>query len=100
MTDEDTLSQAAAKAARAQSLLGNELLTDAFAALEEAYTQAWRSTTVDDSAGREKLYLAVNIIGKVRDHLTTIVNDGKIAAAQLREIAQTAEREKRWQDVK
>jgi len=28
-----------------------------------------------------------------------VVNDGKLAAHQLRELAQTAEREKRWQDV-
>lgn len=98
--DEDTLSQATARAARAQSLLGDGLLSESFDTLEAAYTAAWRSTTVDDTAGREKLYLAINIIGKVRDHLTTVVNDGKLAASQLRDLAQTAEREKRWQDVR
>lgn len=97
--DEDKLAQAAAKAARAQALLGNELLDESFAALDAAYMAAWRSTTVDDAEGREKLYLAVNIIGKVKDHLIAVVNDGKLAASQLRELAQTAEREKRWQDV-
>lgn len=100
MIDEDKLSQAAAKAARAQNLLDNELLAETFASLEEAYIEAWRSTTLDQGAGREKLYLAINIVHKVREHLTTIVNDGKLAASQLRDLAQTAEREKRWQDVK
>lgn len=100
MSDEDTLSQAAAKAARAQGLLGNELLMESFEALEHAYIAAWRSTTVDDEKGREKLYLAINIIGKVQEHLITIVNDGKIAAAQLRDLAKTAEAQTRWQDVK
>lgn len=98
--NEDALSQATARAARAQALLGNELLDEAFKSLEDAYTAAWRSTTVDDTAGREKLYLAANIIGKVKEHLITIVNDGKIAASQLRDLAQTAERQKRWQDVR
>lgn len=97
--NQDKLAQDAARAARAQSLLGNELLSEAFEALEAAYTAAWRATTVNDAAGREKLYLAVNIVGKVQEHLTTIVNDGKLAASQLRDLAQTAEREKRWQDV-
>lgn len=100
MPDEDKLAQDTARAARAQALLSNELLDEAFTTLADAYTAAWRSTTVDEVAGREKLYLAINIIGKVKEHLVTIVNDGKLAASQLRELAQTAEREKRWQDVK
>lgn len=92
MSDEDALSQAAAKAARAQSLLGNELLTEAFSALESSYTAAWRSTTIDDVSGRERLFLAINIVGKVRDHLTSIVTNGKLAAAELKQLADTAER--------
>jgi hypothetical protein len=27
----------------------------------------------DDVAGREKLFLAINIIGKVRDHLSSVI---------------------------
>lgn len=92
MTDEDTLSQAASKAARAQSLLGNELLAEAFTGLEEAYTAAWRATTIDDVSGREKLFLAINVVGKVRDHLTAIVSNGKIAQAELKALAETSER--------
>jgi hypothetical protein len=98
--DEDKLSKAASKAARAQSLLGNELLAEAFKGLEDAYTAAWRATLVDQTDAREKLFLAVNIVGKVRDHLQAIVNNGKLAARELRELAETAERKKRWTDVR
>lgn len=100
MTDEFALQRAAAKAARAQALLEDDLLKEAFSSLESAYTGAWRSTTIDDVTGREKLFLAINIVGKVRDHLTVIVNDGKLAVRELRDLAETAEREKRWQDVR
>jgi hypothetical protein len=100
MTDEIALQRAATKAARAQGLLEDELLAEAFTSLESAYTNAWRSTTIDDVTGREKLFLAINVVGKVRDHLTVIVNDGKLAARELRDLAETAEREKRWQDVR
>jgi hypothetical protein len=93
---EDKLSQAAAKAARAQNLLDNELLSEAFTALESSYTAAWRATTIDDVSGREKLFLAINIVGKVRDHLQGIVNNGKLAAAELKQLAETAERKKRF----
>lgn len=93
---EDILSQAASKAARAQSLLGNELLSEAFEALEASYTAAWRATTIDDVSAREKLFLAINIVGKVRDHLNAVVSNGKLAAAELKQLAETAERKKRF----
>lgn len=93
---EDILSQAASKAARAQSLLGNELLTEAFEALEASYTAAWRATLIEDVSGREKLFLAINIVGKVQDHLNAVVSNGKLAAAELKQLAETAERKKRF----
>lgn len=99
MTDETALSLAAAKGARAQILLDNELLTEAFTGLEASYISAWRATKIEDVTGREKLFLAINVVGKVKQHLTVIVSDGKLAAAELRALAETAEREKRWEDV-
>ncbi len=96
VTDEFALSRATAKAAQAQQLLDNELLTDAFKGLEGAYTAAWRATTIDDVSGREKLFLAINVVGKVRDHLTAIVSNGKLAAKELKDLADTAERKRRF----
>jgi hypothetical protein len=100
MIDEDGLSQAAAKALRAQNLLDNELLAEAFQGLEDAYTSAWRATTIDDVSGREKLFLAINIVGKVRDHLTSVVNNGKLAAAELKQLADVAERKQHWHEIR
>jgi len=96
MTDEDTLSQAASEGARARQLLENDLLAEAFKGLEESYTAAWRSTTIDDVAAREKLFLAINIVGKVRDHLSAIVTNGRLAETELRQLAETAERKRRF----
>ena len=94
--EETKLGEAAAKATRAQDLLDNELLSEAFKGLEDSYTSAWRATGIDDVAAREKLFLAINIVGKVRDHLTAIVTNGKLAQAELKELARTAERRKRF----
>ena len=96
MSDENRLEQAATKALRAQELINNELLTEAFATLEQNYIAAWRATTIEDVSGREKLFLAINIVGKVRDHLAAAVANGKLAQAELKELAQTAERRKRF----
>jgi hypothetical protein len=94
--DEIKLGEVAAEAMRAQDLLDNELLSEAFKGLEESYTAAWRATTIDDLAGREKLFLAINVVGKVRAHLAAIVANGKLAQAELQELAQAAERRKRF----
>jgi hypothetical protein len=96
VVDESKLSIAAARALRAQNLIGDDLLAEAFKALEDSYTAAWRATTIDQVAAREKLFLAINVVGKVRDHLTVVLNDGKLAAAELKQIADTAERKKRF----
>lgn len=94
MTDETGLNEATAKAVRAQELLESELLSEAFAALEQSYTSAWRATTIQDVAARENLFLAINIVGKVRDHLASVVANGRLAQAELKELARTAERGK------
>lgn len=96
MSDESKLHEISSKAVRAQSLLDNDLFFEAFKSLEDNYTSAWRATTIDDVGAREKLFLAINIVGKVRDHLTAIVTNGKLAQAELKELAQTAERRKRF----
>lgn len=96
MTDESILQQTAARGTRAKALLDDELLAGAFDVLEASYSAAWRQTQIDDVAGREKLFLAINIVGKVRNHLGAIVANGKLAEAELRELAQTAERRRRF----
>ena len=96
MSDESRLHEAASKAARAQELLDNELLVDAFESLEKNYIAAWRLTTIDDAAGREKLFLAINVVGKVRDHLANVVVNGRLAEAELKELAHLAERKRRF----
>lgn len=96
MTDESQLAAASTRALRAQELLDNELLAEAFRTLEDNYASAWRSTAIDDVQGREKLFLAINIVGKVRDHLNAAVANGRLAQAELAELARTAERRKRF----
>lgn len=96
MSDESRLDQAAEMALRAQDLIDNELLTGAFSTLEDNYIAAWRATTIEDVSAREKLFLAINIVGKVRDHLAAAVANGKLAQAELKELVQTAERKRRF----
>lgn len=91
---EEKLHKQATDAARAKLLLEDELLIGAFKALEEAYIAHWRATRIDDAVGREKLFIAVNVVGKVKDHLGTIMADGALAKRELEELAKSAERQK------
>lgn len=94
-TDEFKLRRDAEKANRAKSLLESELLQEAFKTLENAYVGAWRTTSTDNMTGREKLFLAINVVGKVKEHLDLIIRDGKLAAAELSALAEETERRKK-----
>ncbi len=93
MADEIALNRAAERAARADALLRDELLQEAFATLDHDYVKAWRETAARDTDARERLWQAVQIVAKVRDHLANVVNNGKLAQ---RELAELAERRKRF----
>jgi succinate dehydrogenase/fumarate reductase flavoprotein subunit len=90
---EHKLSADMARRARAEALLQDDLLQEAFARLEERYIEEWRVSQFRDTDARERLWQAVNILRKVKDHLAKIVRDGKLAQ---REIDQLAEKRKRF----
>jgi hypothetical protein len=48
-----------------EQLLDNEQLSGAFTALGASYISVSRATVIDDVAGREKLFLAINIVGQI-----------------------------------
>lgn len=84
------------RGSRAEGLLKDELLTEAFAELEASYIKAWRETGALDTAAREKFFIAVNVLGKVKEHLHSVVANGKLAQKQLEDMAKVAEPRKRF----
>jgi len=68
----------------------------AFESLEQAYFKAWRESDAKDEHGRQNLYLAANIVSKVRDHLRKISDDGKLAEREIEEIRKFGEPKKRF----
>jgi hypothetical protein len=80
------------RSARAEALLRNELLSEAFEAFDADYLNAWRATNIRDTEARERLFQAVHILGKVRDHLAGVVANGKLAQCELDELANRRKR--------
>jgi hypothetical protein len=94
MTD-DKLQRDVVRGARAAELMKNELLVEAFARLEADYLEAWKISPARDTDGRERLWQAVNVVGKVRDHLGKVAAAGRLAQQQidnLRKAAHSASR--------
>jgi hypothetical protein len=80
---DDKLEPAIARGARATELLESALMKDIFTRLEADYIAGWRNTLAGDTDARERLWLAVQVIGVVRDHLIIVANNGKLARAEL-----------------
>jgi hypothetical protein len=80
---EDKLQSRIARAGQAESLLRNGLLNEAFAKLEADYITAWKGWQASDTDGRERLWMAVNVLGKIKEHLTRVISDGRLAQAEL-----------------
>lgn len=93
--DEFTLRRAADRAAKAKALLENETLTEAFGALRSAYIAAWEMTDPRDAEGRERAWMAMTILNRIRKDLQTVLSNGKIATAQLSAMEQQATRKPR-----
>lgn len=96
MINEDQLRKDTARATRAKQLLEDELINEAFAQLEADYLKKWRETTAPDAALREKYWLAVRVVGVVRDHLHNTVANGKLAEKELSDFEKLAEPRRRF----
>lgn len=90
--DEVKLAEAQARGKRAELLLGDDLLQGAFAYLENEYITKWRTTHQADQQAREKLFLAVNVIGKVKEHLSEALMNGKVAERNLEDLTRDKKR--------
>jgi len=82
-----TLDERAARGVRAQRLLDDEMLAEAFAKLEQEYVTQWRNTEFRDQDARERLWWAARVVAKVREHLLIVAKNGEIAEREVRAIA-------------
>jgi hypothetical protein len=93
---EDKLRNATIRASRAQALIDDPLLKEAFETLDAAYIKAWRDSDARDDDGRQRLWQALQVLGKVRGHLASVVNNGKLAQAEIDKLVADEARKKRF----
>lgn len=84
MTDQKELDRQ--RGINARLLLETPLLVEAFEETRKEYLAAWEKTPVRDHEGREKLWLMVRTLDKVRGHLLTVMEGGKLAEHDLADL--------------
>ena len=68
----------------AKQILGSKLFQESIETLKKIYSEALlEKTGAKESDTREKLWIAYNVVGKVEQHLQTVIETGKLAAKQL-----------------
>ena len=72
------------RSSQARQLLGNKLFQASIDTLKKIYSEALlEKTGAKESDTREKLWIAYNVVGKVEQHLKSILETGKLAEKQL-----------------
>jgi len=69
---------------RAQRLLDDETLTKAFDDVEAAIVDRWKTVPLRDKDAAHELRLMLKLLGEVRASLELAVQNGKLAAAELK----------------
>ncbi len=80
-----TLEQESRRGEQARRLLEDPLLQEAFAAVDVALRNAWVATTDDATTERERLWIMLKLLGRLRSHLSEVLETGKLADRQLAE---------------
>lgn len=68
-----------------------KVTAESFVALRASYVQAWENSDPRDSAGREKIWIAMTVLTKVEAMLRSHVSNGKIAERELDAIRKAGE---------
>jgi hypothetical protein len=74
------MSDATARAERAQQLIDDPLLTEVLDEIEAAAITAWASTAMGDHENREMAYHALKAARRVRETLKGVIDNGLIEA--------------------
>jgi hypothetical protein len=83
-----TLDEKVVRGVRAQRLLDDDMLAEAFAKLGHEYIAQWRNTEFRDQDARERLWWAARVVAKVREHLLIVAKNGEIAQRELRTLTE------------
>jgi CTP:phosphocholine cytidylyltransferase-like protein len=68
---------------RAKQILDDPLLKEAFEYLTEQYKSEIFNTSYNDHDQRQVLWMAYNMLDKIKGHLVSVMETGKLASSEL-----------------
>jgi len=68
---------------KAKQLLNDPLLKEAFEYLAEQYKSEIFNTRYNDHDQRQVLWMAYNMLDKIKGHLVSVMETGKLASSEL-----------------
>ena len=86
------------RGAKAERLLADPLLVEAFDCVAQAIHEAWADCPLRDKEGAHELKLQLKLLGDVRANLERAVADGKLAAAELEAKRRADEVQRQWRE--
>ena len=82
--DQVRRSEEISRSNQAKQILENKIFVEAIDSLKKLYSEALlEKTGAKESDTREKLWIAYNVDVKVEQHLSTVIETGKLAEKQL-----------------
>jgi protein involved in temperature-dependent protein secretion len=87
MADEHKLQSDAVRGARADELLQNELLKEAFQTLEREYTDSWVKSQPHEREAREFYWKALQVLADVQAKIQIVARNGRVAKTELEMLA-------------
>lgn len=81
--DAAKLHEAQRRGRRAQELLNDSDLKQAFEVVEGIYLSAWRLSAVEDVAKRERCHIAVSLLTDIKGFLKACVENGDAARSEI-----------------
>ena len=72
-----------ARAARAERLLNDALLTECVEKVRKAYLSAWEATKAEEITKREQLWLSLRALEQVMNEIRSVADSGKMAKLAL-----------------
>ena len=74
-----------ARATQARQIVEDPIFREAADGLKSQLMEQWEQSPARDTEGRERLWLAVSLLGKLEAHLLQVMQTGKMAQFQLKE---------------
>ena len=63
---------------RAQALVNDELLTEAFETLRTELMNRWENSASNENEARESIWLGLQLLSRIRLHLHSIIETGEM----------------------